>query len=367
MIKLQPVLIPRQLSLLIILSTGLLSHVMLIPDILQAAGRDGWVSVLTAVPFLFLIILVIKYTIKNSPKGGMMRHILTEGRPVVRILFFTPICLFLFISAYITFIDLVIWLQAYFLADVSRWLIMLLMGVSCFIFTWAGVKYMAVAAGLLLPIVMLLGIFIAITNTDMKDFSLLFPILSEGWSPVLKGSLYVLSGFLELYLILLLHPFSEGEFKLHHLLVLGLILFILIMGPLSAAIMEFGPSEAASMRYPAYDQWRIMGIGEFITHMDFFALYQWLCGALIRIGLFLFLLGSILNRNLRSTRVSWKVVVPIYLIFFMIMWINVDTYHFYYALYHWFFPATVALFSIYILATACYARILAHRKRGVSS
>lgn len=121
------------------------------------------------------------------------------------------------------------------------------------------------------------------------------------------------------------------------------------------------------MRYPAYDQWRIMGIGEFITHMDFFALYQWLCGALIRIGLFLFLLGSILNRNLRSTRVSWKVVVPIYLIFFMIMWINVDTYHFYYALYHWFFPATVALFSIYILATACYARILAHRKRGVSS
>ncbi|MHC8522163.1 hypothetical protein ACPJHQ_14095 [Rossellomorea sp. H39__3] len=70
MIKLQPVLIPRQLSLLIILSTGLLSHVMLIPDILQAAGRDGWVSVLTAVPFLFLIILVIKYTIKNSPKEG---------------------------------------------------------------------------------------------------------------------------------------------------------------------------------------------------------------------------------------------------------------------------------------------------------
>ncbi|VXB77030.1 Spore gernimation protein (fragment) [Bacillus sp. 349Y] len=102
------------------------------------------------------------------------------------------------------------------------------------------------------------------------------------------------------------------------------------------------------------------------TH-GFFSLYQWLCGALIRIGLFLFLLGSILNRNLRSTRVSWKVVVPIYLIFFMIMWINVDTYHFYYALYHWFFPATVALFSIYILATACYARILAHRKRGVSS
>ncbi|MGX1264201.1 spore germination protein KB [Rossellomorea marisflavi] len=364
MIKLQPVLIPRQLSLLIILSTGLLSHVMLIPDILQAAGRDGWVSVLTAIPVFFLMILTVRYTIKRSPRGGIMRHILTESKPVVRILFFTPICLFLFFSAYITFVDLVIWLQAYFLAEVSRWLIMLLMGISCFIFTWAGVKYMAVAAGLLLPIVMLLGIFIAITNTDMKDPSLLLPILTEGWSPVLKGSLYVLSGFMELYLILLLQPFSEGEIKLHHLLVLGLILFILIMGPLSAAIMEFGPSEAASMRYPAYDQWRIMGIGEFITHMDFFALYQWLCGALIRIGLFLFLLGSILNRNLKSTRVSWKVVVPIYLLFFSMMWINVDTYYFYYALYHWFFPATVALFGIYILATAWYSKILAGKKEG---
>ncbi len=367
MIKLQPVLIPRQLSLLIILSTGLLSHVMLIPDILQAAGRDGWVSVLAAIPIFFLIILTVRYTIKMSPSGGMMRHILKESKPLVRILFFTPICLFLFFSAYITFVDLVIWLQAYFLVDVSRWLIILLMGVSCFIFTLAGVKYMAVAAGLLLPMVMLLGIFIAITNTDMKDPSLLLPILSEGWSPVLKGSLYVLSGFMELYLFLLLHPFSEGEIKLHHLLVLGLILIILIMGPLSAAIMEFGPSEAASMRYPAYDQWRIMGIGEFITHMDFFALYQWLCGALVRIGLFLFLLGSILNRNLRSTRVSWKVVVPIYILFLSMMWINVDTYHFYYVLYHWFFPATVAFFSLYIMATALYTKVLVHKKGGGSA
>ncbi len=367
MIKLQPVLIPRQLSLLIILSTGLLSHVMLIPDILQAAGRDGWVSVLTAIPIFFLIILAVRFTIKMSPRGGVMRHILTESHPLVRVLFFTPICLFLFLSAYITFVDLVIWLQAYFLADVSRWLIILLMGVSCFIFTWAGVKYMAVAAGLLLPMVMLLGVLIAITNTDMKDPSLLLPVLSEGWSPVLKGSLYVLSGFMELYLFLLLHPFSEGEIKLHHLLVLGLILIILIMGPLSAAIMEFGPSEAASMRYPAYDQWRIMGIGEFITHMDFFALYQWLCGALVRIGLFLFLLGSILNRNLRSTRVSWKVVVPIYILFLSMMWINVDTYHFYYVLYHWFFPATVAFFSLYIMATALYTKVLVHKKGGGSA
>ncbi len=367
MIKLQPVLIPRQLSLLIILSTGLLSHVMLIPDILQAAGRDGWVSILTAIPIFFLIILAVRFTIKMSPRGGVMRHILTESHPLVRVLFFTPICLFLFLSAYITFVDLVIWLQAYFLADVSRWLIILLMGVSCFIFTWAGVKYMAVAAGLLLPMVMLLGVLIAITNTDMKDPSLLLPVLSEGWSPVLKGSLYVLSGFMELYLFLLLHPFSEGEIKLHHLLVLGLILIILIMGPLSAAIMEFGPSEAASMRYPAYDQWRIMGIGEFITHMDFFALYQWLCGALVRIGLFLFLLGSILNRNLRSTRVSWKVVVPIYILFLSMMWINVDTYHFYYVLYHWFFPATVAFFSLYIMATALYTKVLVHKKGGGSA
>lgn len=367
MIKLQPVLIPRQLSLLIILSTGLLSHVMLIPDILQAAGRDGWVSVLTAIPIFFLIILAVRFTIKMSPRGGVMRHILTESHPLVRVLFFIPICLFLFLSAYITFVDLVIWLQAYFLADVSRWLIILLMGVSCFIFTWAGVKYMAVAAGLLLPMVMLLGVLIAITNTDMKDPSLLLPVLSEGWSPVLKGSLYVLSGFMELYLFLLLHPFSEGEIKLHHLLVLGLILIILIMGPLSAAIMEFGPSEAASMRYPAYDQWRIMGIGEFITHMDFFALYQWLCGALVRIGLFLFLLGSILNRNLRSTRVSWKVVVPIYILFLSMMWINVDTYHFYYVLYHWFFPATVAFFSLYIMATALYTKVLVHKKGGGSA
>jgi spore germination protein KB len=92
----------------------------------------------------------------------------------------------------------------------------------------------------LLPIVVLLGFFIALTNTSFKDPSLLFPVLTDGYIPLFRGTIYVLAGLLELYIVVLLQPFSQERITLKQLLILITVLTGLIIGPLSASIMEFG-------------------------------------------------------------------------------------------------------------------------------
>ncbi|TDL75259.1 spore gernimation protein [Rhodococcus qingshengii] len=355
------ILVPRQLFLMLILSTGLLNHVILIPNLLQAAGRDSWISVIVAYPISLLFLWLIYFIVKNSPNEGFFSMIAQRLGKGFSILFSIPVMLFLFLSAFITLRDLMIWLKAYFLGETAVFVISFILILACFLVTLAGVKSMAISSGLLLPLVMLLGIFIALTNTTVKDPHLLFPILADGYVPVLKGVIYVLSGLLEIYIVILLQPFSQKQIKFKHLFILLTALTGLIFGPLSAAIMEFGPTEAAHFRYPAYEQWRVLSIGEYISHLDFFALYQWLAGALIRIGLFMYLLGTFFSKKMKHYRLNPKLVGVIYLILFGLMLLKVESYYFYFAIYKYFLPVCMIFFLLQILLSALIVSVLKKR------
>lgn len=56
----------KEVFFIMVLSTGLFNHVILIPMLLEAAARDAWLSVLASVfPFLFFI-WMIYYITKNT-------------------------------------------------------------------------------------------------------------------------------------------------------------------------------------------------------------------------------------------------------------------------------------------------------------
>lgn len=57
----------------------------------------------------------------------------------------------------------------------------ILMGL-CLIGALKGMKTITMAAGILLPLVVLLGFYVAIVNAEHKDYNLLFPLLEFGWS-----------------------------------------------------------------------------------------------------------------------------------------------------------------------------------------
>lgn len=58
--------------------------------------------------------------------------------------------------------------------------------------------------------------------------------------------------------------------SLRSLLWVGIVLVGLTLGPLMGAIAIFGPFEAARMRFPAYEEWRLVTFGHFLEHIDFF-------------------------------------------------------------------------------------------------
>ena len=76
---------------------------------------------------------------------------------------------------------------------------------------------------------------------------------------------------------------------------LGLVLIGLTLGPLLGSIAIFGPEEAANQRYPAYEEWRLLKIGMYIQHVDFFSIYQWLSGGFIRISFGLYIIGQLFS------------------------------------------------------------------------
>lgn len=355
------ILLPRQLFLLLILSTGLLNHVILIPNLLSAAGRDSWLSVILAYPISLIFLWIIYFIVKNSPNEGFFSMIRQRLGKAFSIILSIPVMLYLFISSYVTFRDLMIWLKAYFLADSSVLMINVFLILVCFIITLLGVKSMAISSGFLLPLVVLFGVFIAITNTSEKDPSFLFPLLADGYSPVIKGVVYSLSGLLEVYLVILLQPFSQEPIKFRQLFILLTFITGLIFGPLSASIMEFGATEATRFQYPAYEQWRILSIGEYISHLDFFALYQWLSGALIRIGLFMYLLGTFFSNKKKHYRLNPKLVGILYILLLGVLTINIDNYLFYHMIYKFFLPACMVFFLLQILLSALILFVLKKR------
>lgn len=355
------ILVPRQLFLLLVLSSGLLNHVILIPNLLNAAGRDSWLSVILAYPISLVFLILVYFIIKNSPNEGFFSLIRKRLGRVFSIVFSIPVILFLFASAYITFRDFMIWLKAYFLADSSIFMINCLLIVVCYAITLAGIKSMAISSGFLLPLVVVLGFFISFTNTNLKDPSLLFPILADGYPPLFKGVIYVLSGLLEIYMVVLLQPYSQDSIKFKHLFILLTVLTGLILGPLSAAIMEFGPVESIRFQYPAYEQWRVLSIGEFISHLDFFALYQWLSGALIRIGLYMYLLATFFSKKTKHYRLSPILIGVFYLLLFGLVSINVETYDFYMVIYKFFLPGCMIFLLMQILLSALILFVLKKR------
>jgi spore germination protein KB len=63
---------------------------------------------------------------------------------------------------------------------------------------YSGLKSIVYVSAILLPIVWILGIFVALSTIEAKDYSYLFPVLVDGYSPVVKGTVIVLGGSADL-------------------------------------------------------------------------------------------------------------------------------------------------------------------------
>ncbi|MEK3724717.1 GerAB/ArcD/ProY family transporter [Paenibacillus sp. FSL H8-0034] len=284
-----------QASFIIITMLGILDHVILLPALLRSAGRDAWVSVLVA-GLLFLCWIPFVFYIMDQSKQEHLFIWLKRRLGVPIAWMIIMIIIFqLFVMCIMTIKDVTYWSNITYLPDTPNVVIVSSLVLVSFYAVYSGIRTIAIVNGILFPFVILLGIFVATANFPHKNYSLLFPLLEYGFEPAIKGVMYAGSGLTGILFFVYIQHRLQSKMSLRSLLWVGIVLVGLTLGPLMGAIAIFGPFEAARMRFPAYEEWRLVTFGHFLEHIDFFSIYQWLVGSFTRISIGIFLIPDLLD------------------------------------------------------------------------
>lgn len=303
-----------QAIMTIMLTVGITNHVFIIPAILQSALRDAWVSVIVSgVPFAIFIGLII-YISSRTNHMPLQEWIELRYGTVMSHLFRVVITIYFFSVAWFSLFDTVMWTKVSFMPNTPTIITSFVLIIICVFVTKSGIRSIAFTSGLLLPLVVILGFYVATVNIEYKDYNQLFPVFENGWLPILRGSMYSCAGLFECIFLLFIQPHLVKPLKKRHFFILAFIMIVLTLGPLAGSIAEFNPYEAATQRYPAYEEWRIAGFGKYISQTDFFSIYQWLSGSCIRISFALFFAADMWKFRDTKQRSYFLIILGIILV-----------------------------------------------------
>ncbi|WP_233567709.1 endospore germination permease [Cohnella faecalis] len=300
-----------QACLILMLMNGLANHVIVNPMILDASGRDAWLSVLCAGTVLMLWFILLTWLMKRSGQQKLQPWLASKTRPAISWLLVLPICVQLYLIGGMTVAHTAIWTLTNYLPNTPKLLLVVAITLICALSAIWGIRILAVTSAILLPFVIALGYFVSTSNLPQKNFELLKPIAEHGWPPIVDGMVYAGGGFVELIVFLVMQHRLSTKISVWKMLVFAAISTYIMIGPVIGAITEFGPVEAAKQMESPYEQWRLVKLGSYVEHVDFFSIYQWLSGAIVRVGLSVFLLVDMLPIRQARAR-NWLIIAIIF-------------------------------------------------------
>ncbi|MGE5703487.1 MAG: GerAB/ArcD/ProY family transporter, partial [Clostridia bacterium] len=146
-----------QLSSVIMLSVGLMNHVIIIPLLLNVAGRDSWFAVLVTtclfLPYTTLLFYTMKRMQWQHPYAWLKQH---YGKWAARI-FGCLSGLVLFVMASLTMTDTVNWTRTSYFPQVPVIVLAVLLSCLCFYNSHMGIRSIALSSGIILPFVIVFG------------------------------------------------------------------------------------------------------------------------------------------------------------------------------------------------------------------
>lgn len=342
-----------QIFMIMMLFNGLASHVIVNPLLLDASGRDAWISVLLTGAVYIPWCALLAFIMKRSRGQHIAQWLQQRTNRFIVWLFLAPLCLQLYLIGGLTIIHTTIWGISNYLPATPQYVLIISLILVCHYAAKSGIRTIAIGAGILLPTVVILGYFVATANQSEKEWSLLRPILEHGWQPALSGSLYAGGAFVEIMLLMLVQHRLKNAVKAWQLMLLGLVLVYITLGPICGAITEFGPQEAAKQMVSPYEQWRLVKLGNYIEHVDFLSVYQWLAGATVRISLSQFLITELLP--LRTAKMRNRAILFITVSYLVLAIIVSEENTFYLHMFRIYFPATLIMTLVFTSVWAVFA------------
>jgi len=350
-----------QVYMLLITSVGFMNHVLIEPVLFNKIGRDAWISVVMATVLLIAMVPFLLYLLKNTGELSLFDWFKQRAGKSIATIMYTPVVVYLFCMSAITLKDTHDWLKISYLPQTPGIIISIVILFVCVYVTISGLRTLAIMTGVLLPVVLLLGYFVATANFPYKNYDSLMPFMEHGVKPVLHGAFYAWGGFIEIVLILWLKHHVPKPLKGGPLFLFAFLLLGLTLGPITGALAEFGPSEAIKQRYPAYEEWRLVQIGKDIEHVDFLSLYQWMSGIIVRTSLGLFLIMDITGLREKRKKLTLLIILALCLLFFTQVPFS-DT-QFLNMLSSVYFPASIFFSVLFILSSSVLLFILKGRRQ----
>lgn len=261
---------------------------MLIPVLLQVAGRDAWLSALLAVPLAGMFVYMLWHLRQNV--DGEPRSILIQlvGVMSARFLSLAFAGYFFFVSL-LSVVFLTDMVHIYFYPETPISVI-----VAAFIpfvaFTVRkGIWAIAMTATVFGILTVFTGNSTAFLSFPQKDWSEIQPFLEFGIHPVLWGSLIVLSMWVEL-LFLLFVPLDSRRNKGKSRIPLSWLFIVLTNGYMTASsllgvVAFFGFDMARNFVYPTAEELNLLSLG-FVDRFSIYIILNLSLGCFVRTSLY---------------------------------------------------------------------------------
>lgn len=287
--------------ILVLLSTVFMHHFLLTPLLLDIAGRDAWISVLFAFPGLLVWICILYFIIRKTGQKSITLLIKQRYGNIAYSIIVIPLLTFLLLNTYGAIKSTSYWITIIYLPKTPIIVIEVFLLIICTYCAYAGISSIAVISVFLFPFILFFELFLDGANIQFMHINWMKPMLQHGWTPIFKGSFFIAGGYIELLFLLLIQHKIKERVKFWHLSLVGILILLSTLFPLFYSITLFGPQLSEKMRYPVYEQWRMLGIGQFIQHVDFISVYQFMSASFIRIALTLYLCLDVLNIKSKRT------------------------------------------------------------------
>lgn len=170
--------------------------------------------------------------------------------------------------------------------------------------------------------------------------------------------IYSLAGLMEIWILMLFQHEIKSKLRWWHVLLLGIFMISMAIGPTMGAIVEFGPEEAAKQRNSPYEQWKLVNIGKLFQHVDFLSIYQWLSGSFARVAISIYLIVDLLDIRRPKKRYIAILCISFVMCAFAIQWWRIDYVDYYVD--HIQFPVMLAYVAIVTVLLTLAALI--HKK-----
>lgn len=303
--QLMPRISAVQCGMLVAGTTSITNHALAVTYLLQAGGRDAWLSGLIAAPLAFLAMAALVGLSRSFPRLSIIEYLpRLLGGVLGRVVGLAYIIYFL-LAAIFTLRRTTDWLVDSLLPETPPWLIASLYLLACLYLALGGIEPLARMNQFTLVSLTILGMFISTMTMPQKDYGLLRPIMEHGPLPALLAGLVALGILGELCVLSMFVHYAPPTSRTLKATLVGVLYAVVTMtGPVSGSIAALGHRQSSNMPYPTFQQWLLISFARFFERTDLLAVHQWLVGAYVRLGLFLYAAGLGLGQLTGSKR--WR-------------------------------------------------------------